>query len=152
MWISHFKRHAHTHYTKQNSQCLDCNRQLVAESRLISEATTELIKNLLLEPIALRGICRALKLSLPCLLSFIAELYEQLPDDLNVDPVMSTARVPLLRLAAEADQTWSFVGKKANKQWTWLALEAQTKQVIAFYIGDRSRRSARKLWQRMAQA
>jgi insertion element IS1 protein InsB len=55
----------------------------------------------------------------------------------------------VLRLEAEADEMWSFVGRKANKQWIWMALETQTKQVIAFYVGDRSRRSARKLWQRI---
>ena len=88
----HFKRNGHTHHRKQNYQCLDCNRQFVASSRLISGATKELVKKLLLERIPLRGICRALKISLPWLLSFIVELYEQLPDDLNVEPVASTAR------------------------------------------------------------
>ncbi len=107
---------------------------------------------MLLERIPLRGICRALKISLPWLLSFIVELYEQLPDDLNVEPVASTARVRLMRLEAEADETWSFVGKKANQQWIWIALDTQTKQVIAFYVGDRSRRSARMLWRRMPHA
>ena len=47
---------------------------------------------------------------------------------------------------------WSFVGRKANKQWIWMAMDTATKQVIAFYVGDRSRRSARKLWQRIPQA
>ena len=148
---SHFKRNGHTHHRKQNYQCLDCNRQFVSSSRLISVATKELVKKLLLERIPLRGICRALKISLPWLLSFIVELYERSPDDLNVEPVANTARVRLLRLEAEADETWSFVGKKANKQWIWLALDTQTKQVIAFYVGDRSRRSAKKLWGRIPQ-
>ena len=77
----------------------------------------ELVKKLLLEHIPLRGICRVLRVSLPWLLSFTVELYERLPDDLNVEEVASTDRVRLLRLEAEADETWSFVGTKANKQW-----------------------------------
>ncbi len=148
----HLKRNGHTHYGKQNYQCLDCYRQFVAASRLISADTKELLKKLLLERISLRGICRALRVSLPWLLGFAVELYEQLPDDLHVEPVASTARVRLLRLEAEADETWSFVGKKANKQWIWIALDTRTKQVIAFYVGDRSRRSAKKLWRRIPQA
>ncbi len=88
----HFKRNGHTHHGKQNYQCLDCNRQFVSSSRLISVATKELVKKLLLERIPLRGICRALKISLPWLLSFIVELYERSPEDLNVEPVASTAR------------------------------------------------------------
>jgi insertion element IS1 protein InsB len=41
---------------------------------------------------------------------------------------------------------WSFVGKKGNKQWIWLALDAQTKEVVGVHVGDRSRKGARKLW------
>ncbi len=40
----------------------------------------------------------------------------------------------------------SFVGNKKNKQWIWLAMDAKTRQVIALYVGDRSKRSARILW------
>lgn len=93
---THNKRNGHTHYGKQNHQCLACNRQFVASSRLISDATKALVKKLLFERIPLCGICRTLSLSLPWLLGFIIEPYEQLPDDLNVQPVASTARVRLL--------------------------------------------------------
>jgi insertion element IS1 protein InsB len=41
---------------------------------------------------------------------------------------------------------WSFVQKKANKQWIWLAMDATTRQIIAFHVGDRSRESAKALW------
>jgi insertion element IS1 protein InsB len=41
---------------------------------------------------------------------------------------------------------WSFVGKRANKQWIWIAMDAKTRQVIAFHVGDRSRESAKELW------
>ena len=50
------------------------------------------------------------------------------------------------RLNVEADELWSFVGKKVNKKWLWLALDAKTRQVLAFHVGDRSGRSAKKLW------
>jgi IS1 family transposase len=50
------------------------------------------------------------------------------------------------KLEAEADDMWSFVQKKANKQWIWLAMDATTRQMIAFHVGDRSRESAKALW------
>jgi len=50
------------------------------------------------------------------------------------------------KLEAEADEMWSFVQKKANKQWIWLAMDATTRQIIAFHVGDRSRESAKALW------
>jgi len=41
---------------------------------------------------------------------------------------------------------WSFVGKKANKPWLWLAMDAKTRQVMAFHVGDRSRQRGEQLW------
>ena len=52
----------------------------------------------------------------------------------------------LRRLEAEADEMWSFVKRKANKQWVWIAMDAITRQIIAFHVGDRSRESAKTLW------
>jgi insertion element IS1 protein InsB len=50
------------------------------------------------------------------------------------------------RLAAEADERWSVVTQKATRQWIWIAMDAQTCQVMAFHVGDRSRNSAKALW------
>jgi IS1 family transposase len=148
--LSQIKRNGHTHYGKQNYQCKQCGRQFVEVSQQISEAERDLIRELLLERLSLLGICRVMKISLRWLLTFIGELYDALPDDLNVVlPPKLTNSVRLLRLDAEADEMWSFVKTKANKQWVWLALDVDTRQVIAFYVGDRSRKSARKLWNRI---
>src|SRR6266540_7303370 len=35
---------------------------------------------------------------------------------------------------------------EAYKQWIWIAMDAKTRQVIAFHVGDRSRDSAKQLW------
>jgi insertion element IS1 protein InsB len=105
----------HTHYGQQNYRCLECGRQFVANSQHIDDDQKELIKRLLLERLPLRGICRVCGVSLPWLCGFIAELYDRLPDDLGVRPVAASRRVEVLRL--EADELWSFVGSKANKQW-----------------------------------
>ena len=56
------------------------------------------------------------------------------------------------RLAVEADEMSSFVQKKANKQWGWIAIDATSRQVIAFHVGDRSRRSAKRLWTKIPLA
>ena len=36
--------------------------------------------------------------------------------------------------------------KKANKQWMWIAMDAKTRQIIAFHVGDRSGESGKALW------
>jgi hypothetical protein len=58
----------------------------------------------------------------------------------------------LRRLEVEADELASFVQKKANKQWIWIAMDATSHQVIAFHVGDRSRRSAKRLWAKIPQS
>ena len=45
------------------------------------------------------------------------------------------------------DELWSFVDNKGNKQWVWLAIDAETREIVGCYIGDRSGESAQKLWQ-----
>jgi IS1 family transposase len=52
----------------------------------------------------------------------------------------------------ELDELWSFVLKKANKRWIWIALCRQTRQVVAFAIGDRSEATCQKLWEKIPAA
>ncbi len=41
---------------------------------------------------------------------------------------------------------WSFVGKKSLKQWIWLAMDIETREIVGLYVGSRSRKSAKCLW------
>jgi insertion element IS1 protein InsB len=52
----------------------------------------------------------------------------------------------MARREAEADEMWSVVQKKANKQWIWIARDATPRQIIAFHVGDRRRESGTELW------
>src|SRR5215211_1488099 len=150
--LSHAKKNGHTHYRKQNYRCLSCGRQFVRDSQRVGAATRSLVGKLLLERLSLRGICRVTGVSLTWLLQFIAALYERLPDDLYVAPASPARRVGLLRLEAEVDELWSFVRRRADKRWLWLAFDKESRQVLAFFVGDRSRESARKLWRRLPAA
>ena len=47
----------------------------------------------------------------------------------------------------ELDEVWSFVLKKKQKRWLWIALCRRTRQIVAYAIGDRSEDTCRKLWQ-----
>ena len=46
----------------------------------------------------------------------------------------------------ECDEMWLFVGKRKNKQWIWLLIDKDTREIVGVYIGDRSRESAQQLW------
>jgi insertion element IS1 protein InsB len=143
-----YKKNGHTHHGKQNHQCKACERQFVttAEDRRIADEQRTLIEHLLRERISLRGICRAVGVSLTWLLHFMVECFADCPDHLYVQLPAGPTKVVIRQLEAEADEMWSFVKKKANKQWLWIAMDATTRQIIAFHVGDRSRDSARALW------
>lgn len=147
---THVKRNGHTHYDEQNYCCKSCGRQFVKDSQRINEPARDIIRRLLLERLSLSGICRVMGVSLRWLLCFISELYQGLPDDLYVNmPVPGKGKVQVCRWVAEADEMWSFVQHKENKKWIWIAIDVVSRQVLAFYVGDRSRRAARALWRRI---
>ena len=47
--------------------------------------------------------------------------------------------------AAELDEMWSFVQKKANQRWLWLAIGRKTRAVLAYAFGRRKDSVFRKL-------
>ena len=51
--------------------------------------------------------------------------------------------------ALELDELWSFVLKRGNKRWMWIALCRARRQVVAYFIGDRSEAGCDKLWERI---
>jgi insertion element IS1 protein InsB len=149
-----YKRNGHIHNGKQNHQCKDCGCQFVEcfEQYRIADEKRALIERLLVERLSLRGICRAVGVRLKWLLGFIVTCFEALPDHLHVQPVTCNQDVMIRRLEVEADEMASFVQQKANKQWIWIAMDAQTRQVMAFHVGDRSRKSAKRLWAKIPLA
>ena len=146
-----YKKNGHTRHGKQNHQCKACERQLSAtadEHRIADERRTR-VEHLLRERISLRGICRAVGVSLTWLLHFLVECFTACPEDLHGQLPARPAAVVMSRLEAEADEMWSFVQKKANKQWVWIAMDVKTRQIIAFHVGDRSGESGKALWANM---
>src|SRR5688500_17366738 len=76
-----YKKNGHTRHGKQNHLCKNCERQFSAsaENRLISAERRADIANLLRERISLRGICRAVGVSLTWLLHFMVECFATCP-------------------------------------------------------------------------
>jgi insertion element IS1 protein InsB len=52
----------------------------------------------------------------------------------------------------ELDELWSFVLKKAHDSWIWIALCRKTRQVVAYAVGDRSKKTCQRLWEAIPQA
>ena len=84
--------------------------------------------------------------SLTWLLHFLVECFTACPDHVHAQAPTQPTAVVMSRLEAAADEMWSFVQKKANKQWLWIAMDVTTRQIIAFHVGDRSRESGKDFW------
>lgn len=128
---------------KQNYKCRDCNRQFVEDPQWKpkDKDTQNLVDLLLLEKIPLAGIARATGISSSWLQEYVNACYEAVPQEVKVIPKAKG------KLKVQMDELWSFVDHKGNKQWVWLALDADTREVVGCHIGARSRESARALWQ-----
>ena len=59
-----------------------------------------------------------------------------------VVPDPNDEEAPILEL----DELWSFVLKRRNQVWIWIALCRKTRQVVARAIGDRSEKTCQELW------
>ena len=81
-----YKKNGHTRHGKQHHLCKNCERQLSAgaDNLLISSERRAEIANLLRERLSLRGICRAVGVSLTWLLHFMVECFATCPDHLHV--------------------------------------------------------------------
>ena len=125
--------------TKRRLKCQDCKKHITQNGKrwFVSKEQIDYIKLLLAERLSLRGICRMIKVSMSWLLKYIIKLYESQPDNLNYrQPTQTkgftiTSKGILLQLIdSELDEMWSFVEKKTNKQWIWIAMCRRTRQVI----------------------
>jgi insertion element IS1 protein InsB len=128
---------------KQNNICLLCARQFVENPLChysIAEETRALVDRLLLEKIPLAGITRAAQVSGRWLQYYVNDKYENIPKKLTVLPKKKG------RLTVECDEMWSFVRNKDDKQWIWLAIDRDTREIIGVHVGDRSRVGAQSLW------
>ena len=69
---------------------------------------------------------------------------EHLPElsETLIEPDTNDANATILEL----DELWSFVLKKVNTSWIWIALCRKTRQVVSYAIGDRSKETCQKLW------
>lgn len=152
---TNIKKNGFTNYLKPCHKCKDCKHKFVDKGQdwFISSDKKVLIKRLLLERLSLRGICRVMDISMSWLLQFIKEIYSELPDDLNckinLKKVKQNDRYYIKLVVNEADELWSWVKKRDNVYYIWLVMHKESRQIIAFHVGDRSGESAKDLWEKI---
>ncbi|MEO1149188.1 MAG: IS1 family transposase [Cyanobacteria bacterium J06638_22] len=142
---SNIVKNGKIHNGKQNHKCKDCLRQFVEDpqNKIIDEATKHLIDKLLLEKIPLAGIARVAEVSEVWLQQYVNAKYDQVERQVKVSGSKKG------RLTIACDEAWSFVANKGNKQWIWLAINRDTREIVGVHIGDRSGSGAQALWDSM---
>jgi IS1 family transposase/transposase-like protein len=135
-------KNGHIHNGKQRFLCQECGRQFVAQrtKKVIDQARRELIDRLLLERISLAGIARAVQVSQTWLQQYVNEKYAGVQRGVEITPKKKG------KLIIQCDELWSFVDNKGNKQWVWLALDSDTREIVGCYISARDEGAARQLW------
>lgn len=130
-----------TRRDKQHYDYRDCERQHVEypQWKAKDKDTFGLVSLLLIEKILLVGIARVTQISGDWLQEYVNDAYAA---------VLGTAAVvPKAKLTVQIHKLWSFVTDRGNKQWNWLIIDADTRDIIGCHIGNRSRTSARQFWQ-----
>jgi IS1 family transposase len=137
-----------TYKGSQKYHCLDCNDYgtLDPQPKAYPESFKEQVLRTYRERASMRGIERIFGIARQTLARWLKEKAAILPD------LSSTLEPPQADDVLELDELWSFVLKKSDKRWIWIALCRRTRQVVAYYIGDRSEKSCRQLWQRIPEA
>jgi insertion element IS1 protein InsB len=140
-------RNGHDYKGDQKFYCHDCNAYGTLNPRgRYSEETKDLILRTYQERASMRGIERIFGTARQTLARWIVEKAASLPE------LAETLIVPKPDDVLELDELWSFVLKKSNKRWVWIALCRRTRQIVAYFIGNRSEESCRELWNRIPTA
>jgi len=152
------KKNGHTKNGKQTKKCKSCNTYFVSVlDRWPVKDKVEMLKKLLLERISLAGICRVLNICEKTLRKYMNIIFSEVPDHLNIDLAYyqmyktKKNKIMITRGRVEIDEMWTFVGKKRNAVWVWIAYNPDTDEVLAFHCGDRDGESAKILWDKIPE-
>ena len=128
----------------QKFHCKACGRYGTVNAQAGYTASThQLIQRAVSERLSLRGIERLFGISRRTVHRWLEKWIDQVP------PVEQTLVEAQPDDVLELDELWSFVGSKAQQRWLWLALCRRTRQVVAYWLGDRSETSAIHLWEQL---
>ena len=129
----------------QKFHCHRCGTHgtLEPQSRSYPARFKELVLRVYRERASMRGVERIFGIARQTLARWILEKADALPD------LADTLEAARAEDVLELDELWSFVFRKSDKRWVWIALCRRTRQIVAYFIGDRSEQSCRELWKRI---
>jgi len=119
----------------QRLYCHRCKKYQQSEYRYkaYEKEVKRMIPKLVVNGVGIRGIARVLQIATTTATRFIKEIAAKI-----IKPP-----IPLNRKSFEIDELRTFIGKKENQYWVAYVLCSETKQVIDFTVGKRSKRTLR---------
>lgn len=121
-------------------KCKDCGFGGVFETKRKSEDFKEMVIRAAQDRNSARGSARVFEISHQTVLRWVKKKAQTLPE--IAKSLLKWEKGDVLEL----DELWSFVYCKAFKPWIWIALCRRTRQVVAYFMGDRSAQSCQALW------
>ena len=122
---------------KQRYKCKLCNKrfQLEYTYKAYNSRTNKLIVNLLKEGCGIRGISRIINISTKTVLSRLLKISNQI----------KAPHFNKLGCKFEVDEMWTYIKRKEDFIWLTYAIERETKHVIDFYVGRKTKKNIRPL-------
>ena len=111
-----------------NVEIVEDNSSWLPDINRFHQQQSWLIDRLLLEKISLAGIVRATGVSERWLQYYVNKKLGAVKREVEVKSKKKG------KLTIQCDKMWSFVGKKDNKQWIWLAIDASTKEIVEYIL------------------
>jgi IS1 family transposase/transposase-like protein len=134
-------KNGHDYKGAQKFHCHDCKAYGTLDWRQTDDSETHRqALDAYFERVSMRGVERIFNISRYTLARWLLTIFKKLP------PLAETLVKWELGDVLELDELWSFVLKKSQKRWVWIALCRRTRQIVAFAIGDRSEATCHKLW------
>lgn len=124
----------------QRVLCKDCGKSRVLHKKNALSMSFEQIQRAFLERLSLCGVSRIFALSYYQVYKILNLSFVLMPD---FKTWVLTRPSPDDKL--EFDELCGFCGRKKNKQWIWAALSRNTRQIVAYVIGDRSEKTFKRL-------
>jgi insertion element IS1 protein InsB len=121
----------------QKYYCVVCRKYQQKEYKYSAyrEDIKTMVPRLVCESVGVRGISRLLRIALGTVGKIIKLIAQRI----------QKPAIPLKQVSFELDEVRTYVGKKDNQYWIAYALCSETKRVIDFIVGKRSKRVLRSI-------
>jgi len=112
------------------------------------EEKKELVINVYQERSSMRGIERTFGVSRRTVSAWLKEQANDLPPLEETLQSVDSKKIPVL----EGDELRSSVFRSKDKVWVWIAMNGESREIVASACGDRSENTSRILWDRVPSA